>query len=145
MELLAPSCKDLRIMIFNTHSDLPNASPTSVVERRTAPRYRLVAIAELTDLEEGKLISGKVTQISRTGCYVDSPKTLPLGTSLKVIVFRDQRTFVAKAKVIHVQEQIGMGLAFIDPAEDQVRLLESWLTGLPPAAGASNAPPRYGN
>jgi hypothetical protein len=100
-------------------------------ERRKAPRYGMVAIVELTDPEDSKLVSGRVTQISRTGCYVESPKTLPVGTLLKVIIFRDQRTFVAKANVIHVQEQVGMGVAFLEPAQDQLAILDRWLTELP--------------
>ena len=90
-----------------------------------------MAIADLSDPDELKLVSGKVTQISRTGCYVESPKTFPAGTTLKVIISRDERTFVARANVIHVQEQMGMGAAFVDPAEDQLRILDSWLAELP--------------
>ena len=100
-------------------------------ERRKAPRYRVVAIAELTDPGDAKMLSAKVTEVSRSGCFVDSPKTFPVGTSLKVIISRDQRTFVAKAEVIHVQEQIGMGVAFVDPPQDQLKVLDSWLAALP--------------
>jgi hypothetical protein len=105
------------------------------IDRRQAPRYSLVAIAELTDPEEGRMISGKVTQISRNGCYVATPKTYPVGTSLKVIISRDQRTFVAKANIIHVQERMGMGLAFLDALDDQLRILDSWLAELPATSG----------
>src|SRR5579864_973602 len=121
-------------MVLKTASDL-NRSGMPRDERRKAPRYGLVAIAELTsegaDSEHGKLLSGKITQISRSGCYVDSPKTLPVGTSLKVIIFRDQRTFVTKASIIHVQEQMGMGIAFLDTPKDQLEVLNSWLAELP--------------
>ena len=121
-------------MMLNTASD-SNRSVTPGEERRKAPRYGLMAIAELTsegaDSEHGKLLSGKITQISRSGCYVDSPKTLPVGTSLKAIIFRDERTFVSKAKVIHVQEQMGMGIAFLDTSKDQLEILNSWLADLP--------------
>jgi PilZ domain len=109
-------------------------------ERRKAPRYGLVAIAELTDPDDAKLLSAKVTEVSRTGCYVDSPKTFPVGTSLKVIISRDERTFVAKADVIHVQEQIGMGIAFVDPPQDQLKILDSWLAGLTSTSSVENSP-----
>jgi hypothetical protein len=62
-----------------------------------------------------------------------TPKTFPVGTSIKVIVSHDQRTFVAKANIIHVQEQMGMGIQF-DPLEDQLRILDSWLAELPVGA-----------
>ena len=118
-------------MSLKTPSDPPSSSINTGVERRKAPRYGLMAIAELADPEDAKLVSGKVTQISRRGCYVETPKTFPVGTSLKVIISRDQRTFVARANIIHVQEQMGMGLAFLDPLEDQLRILNSWLVEFP--------------
>jgi hypothetical protein len=118
-------------MMSKTSSKWANGPLMSSSERRKAPRYRLMAIAELTDPEDARLISGKVTQISRNGCYVETPKTLPVGTSLKVIISRDERTFVVKANIIHVQEQMGMGIAFLDPPEDQLKILDSWLAELP--------------
>jgi hypothetical protein len=102
------------------------------VDRRQAPRYDIVAIAEVSDPDEGKLVPGRVTQVSRGGCYLDTPKTLPVGTALKVILFRDQKTFVAQAKIIHVQERVGMGLAFIDPPQDQLAILDRWLAEVLP-------------
>ena len=118
-------------MMLRTASDSTAGSVTPSADRRQAPRYGVVAVADLTDSENGKLLSGTITQISRSGCYVDSPKTLPVGTTLKVIIFRDQQTFVAKASVIHVQEQMGMGVAFLDASKDQFEILNSWLAELP--------------
>lgn len=124
---------------------MPTKTPTepsrryfTFAERRKAPRYGLVAIAELTDPDDAKMLSAKVTEVSRTGCYVDSPKTFPVGTPLKVIISRDERTFVTRADVIHVQEQMGMGIAFVDPAQDQLKILDSWLAGLPSVASAES-------
>ena len=109
-------------------------------ERRKAPRYSLLAIADLTDPGDAKMLSAKVSDVSRTGCFVDSPKTFPVGTSLKVIISRDERTFVAKADVIHVQEQIGMGIAFVDPPQDQLKILDSWLATLPASSSVGRIP-----
>lgn len=116
-------------------SDSHAGSVTTAPDRRRSTRYGVVAIAELTsegaDSENGRLLAGTITQISRSGCYVESPKTLPVGTSLKVIISRDQETFVANASVIHVQEQMGMGVAFLDAPKDQMEILDSWLADLP--------------
>ena len=129
----------LELMPAKTISDSSKRYFT-FAERRKAPRYGLVAIAELTDPGDAKMLSAKVTDVSRTGCYVDSPKTFPVGTSLKVIISRDQRTFVAKADVIHVQEQVGMGIAFVDPPQDQLKILDSWLAGLPSSSSVGSTP-----
>jgi hypothetical protein len=128
-------CEDsFDFMSSKTLSDSSSTSINAEVERRKAPRYRLLAIAELADPGDAKLVSGKVTQISRSGSYVETPKTFPVGTSLKVIISRDERTFVAKANIIHVQEQMGMGIAFVDAPEDQLRIIDSWLAELPSAS-----------
>jgi hypothetical protein len=125
-------------MITHMSSESPNRTAPSGSERRQNERYAFIGIAELTDPDDAKLVSGRVSQISRGGCYVDTPMTFPVGTSLKAIVSCDERTFVAKARVIHVQEQIGMGLAFLDAPQDQLRILDSWIAQAPGTSGASN-------
>jgi hypothetical protein len=132
--------QDAGLMNSKTTSDLQSGSATSASDRRKTTRYGFMAVAELTDPGDAKLISGKVTQISRGGCYVDSPKTFPVGTSLKVIISRDGRTFVAKANIIHVQEQIGMGVAFLDPPQDQLRILDSWIAEAPRDSASVGSP-----
>lgn len=129
----------LDLMPSKTSSDSSKRYFT-FAERRKAPRYGLVAIAELTDPGDAKMLSAKISEVSRTGCYVDSPKTFPVGTSLKVIISRDQRTFVTKADVIHVQEQMGMGIAFVYPPQDQLKILDSWLAGLPSSSSVGSIP-----
>lgn len=128
-------------MNTTTSVDFPAAPAESGSERRKFPRYGLVAIAELTDPEEGKMVSGDIAQISRNGCYVDTPKTFPVGTALKVIISHDERTFVTRANIIHVQQQIGMGIAFLDVAPDQLKVLDSWLAELPSTTGAAGSGP----
>lgn len=129
----------LGLMPSKTSSDSSKRYFT-FAERRKAPRYGLVAIAELTDPGDAKMLSGKISEVSRTGCYIDSPKTFPVGTSLKVIISRDERTFVTKADVIHVHEQRGMGIAFVDPPQDQLKILDSWLAGLPSSSSVGSIP-----
>jgi hypothetical protein len=109
-------------------------SPASYSERRKAPRYSFVATTEVTDSANATKHSGRVTEISRNGCYVDIMNTLPVGTLLNVHISCDQGTFVTKGKILYVQELIGMGVQFIDPPEDQLEILNSWLAKLPPLA-----------
>jgi hypothetical protein len=136
--------KILSIMNSIASLDSPAAPAQSGSDRRKFPRYGLVAIAELTDPEEGKMLSGRIAQISRSGCYVETPKTFPVGTALKVIVSHDERTFVTKANIIHVQQQIGMGIAFLDVAPDQLKLLDSWLAELPSVTALAGPRPASG-
>jgi hypothetical protein len=98
------------------------------------PRYSFVATAEITDSLSAIKLSGRVAEISRKGCYVDILNALPVGTLLDLRISREEVTFVTKGKTIYVQERIGIGVVFLDPPEDQLQILDSWLAELPPAA-----------
>ena len=110
----------------------PNNSATPSGERRAVPRYAFVATTELTDAANSVKLSGRVTEISRHGCYVDIANTLPVGTTLNVRISRDQGAFVTPGKILYVQEHIGMGVAFLETPKDQLEILDSWLAQLPP-------------
>jgi hypothetical protein len=75
-------------------------------------------------------MSGRVTEISRNGCYVDIMNALPVGTLLRLKISCDQGTFLTKGNIIYVHPGIGMGVAFIDPPEEQLKVLDSWLAAL---------------
>jgi len=75
-------------------------------------------------------MSGRISEISRKGCYVDLLNTLPKNTMVKVRISRDRGSFESPGKIVYVQEGMGMGLAFLEPPPDQLKILESWLTEL---------------
>lgn len=108
----------------------PTASGMPFGQRRTVPRYSLIATAEVIEPPSDVRMSGRISEISRKGCYFDILNTLPVGTIVHLRVTRDQGSFATMARIIYVQEGIGMGLAFIDPPEDQLRILDSWLAEL---------------
>ena len=108
----------------------PSDSVAAYRQQRTVPRYIFVATTELTDFASAIKLMGRVTEISRKGCYVDILNALPVGTSLNVRILRDQGAFVTKAKIIYVHERIGMGVEFLDLPADQLKILDAWLSGL---------------
>jgi hypothetical protein len=106
-------------------------SPYSV--QRTVPRYSVLAVAQVLENGGTACIVGRMTTVSRKGCYVNTPSTLPLNSSLKVVISRDDETFISNGKVIYVHDRIGMGIVFVDPADDQLSILNSWLASAPPS------------
>jgi len=108
----------------------PTASPVSHAERRTVPRYGLVATAEILDPASGVRMSGRISEISRKGCYVDLLNTLPKKTMVRVRISRDRGSFESSGKIVYVQEGMGMGIAFLDPLPGQLKILDSWLAEL---------------
>jgi|HubBroStandDraft_6_1064221.scaffolds.fasta_scaffold270987_1 hypothetical protein len=96
-------------------------------EHREVPRFTLIASIELREPNTDTRISGRISEISRKGCYVDVLITLPEGTGLDVRISRDQGVFETKGKIVYVQHGMGMGVTFIDPAPEQLQLLDTWL------------------
>jgi PilZ domain len=97
-------------------------------EQRAVPRYSLIATVDVFESATEMRLSGRVSEISRKGCYVDILNTLPVGTAVQLSVSRDQGNFVTAGKVIYVHEGMGMGVAFLDPAADQLKTLDAWLS-----------------
>lgn len=99
-------------------------------KRRTTPRYLMVAAVTMTDVSAAMQVSGRVTEISRKGCFIDALNTLPQGTTVNVLISRDQGAFATKGKILYVQENIGMGVGFDETPADQIKLLDTWLADL---------------
>jgi PilZ domain len=100
-------------------------------KQRMVPRYSVLAIAELAETSGTVCIVGRMTEVSSKGCYVNTPSTLPVDSILKVVISRDEETFLTNGRVIYVHEGIGMGIVFVDPAGDQQKILTSWLADAP--------------
>jgi hypothetical protein len=105
-----------------------SASDNAFLNKRTVPRYPLIATVEILESVSEMRLSGRLSEISRKGCYVDVLNTLPTGTIIQLRVSRDQGTFLTAGRVIYVQEGMGMGVAFVDPAPDQLEILNAWLS-----------------
>ena len=70
---------------FNPQADLGQ----SYSVQRTVPRYSLLAVAELAETTSTMCVVGTTMEVSRNGCYVNTPSTLPINTFLRVVSSRD--------------------------------------------------------
>jgi len=114
-------------------SDSPETSAKSSVSyenRRAVPRYTLIATVEIVDPSSGIRLSGRISEISLKGCYVDLLNTLPKGTAVQMRVSRDVGIFESPAKIAYAQDGMGIGLAFTDTPADQLKILENWVAEL---------------
>jgi len=116
-------------------SDLPSDVERPYGTERTVPRYSFFAMVELTENESTMCIVASVNEISHKGCYVYTPNTLAVNTILKLVISRDEDTFISNGKVIYVRDRIGMGIAFIDTPGEQLEILDAWLAGLSSSYG----------
>ncbi|HLV94435.1 MAG TPA: PilZ domain-containing protein [Candidatus Acidoferrales bacterium] len=115
---------------MNASNSFKPSAEGSYANRRTVPRYPLIATVEVVESASELRLSGRISEISRKGCYVDVLNTLPVGTFVQLTISRDSGTFTTTAKIIYVQEAMGMGVAFLDIAADQMATLDSWIAEL---------------
>ena len=108
----------------------PTRSDPPFRDKREVPRYSFIAEVTVTDVANDTRMSGRISEISRKGCYVDLLNPLPVGTSLQLKVSRDLGVFTTPGRVIYNQPGMGMGVAFVDIPADQIKTLDAWLTEL---------------
>ena len=111
-------------------SDPSSARASGIKERRSVPRFPLIATAEILESTSAMRLSGRISEISRKGCYVDVLNPLPSGTTIQLRVSRDSGSFATTARVIYVDPGMGMGIGFVDTAADQLTILDAWLAEL---------------
>jgi len=108
----------------------PSSARASVKERRSVPRYPLIATADILDTSSEMRFSGRISEVSRKGCYVDVLNPLPVGTVIQIRISRDSGSFATRAKVVYADSGMGMGVAFADTTADQLKILDAWLAEL---------------
>lgn len=96
-------------------------------ERRRSPRFPLIAAAEIHEESTGSQLSGCVSDISATGCYVDTINPLPGGTPVCVKIFNQAQSFEAAATVAYSLMNLGMGLSFGEVTPSSRAVLREWL------------------
>jgi c-di-GMP-binding flagellar brake protein YcgR len=96
-------------------------------ERRRDPRYPLVAEARITEVGSGAEIKLRTSDLSITGCYLDTVSPFPNGTDIVVKICRDDGLFETTAKVVYVHPGMGMGVRFTDTKSAQQAILVRWI------------------
>jgi hypothetical protein len=99
-------------------------------ERRRAPRYPLIAEAEVTEIESETKLSAKTSDLSTGGCFLDMLNPSPEGTEIAVRISREGSSFTARGKVVFVFPNMGMGVMFTSVPSSQQAVLEKWLEEL---------------
>jgi hypothetical protein len=139
---------------MSERSDMPIVIPAPLLEeqvkvggaeRRTQARFPFTAAAEVSDLRSQTRVSGRCSDLSSGGCYVDTLSPLPVGSVVSVRIVRDSREFEAAAAVTYAHVSMGMGLAFTAIKHEHQEVLRSWIAELsgeqPQQAAPSTAEP----
>lgn len=97
-------------------------------DRRKAPRYALILVATVIDIESQARLSARTSDLSHGGCYVDTLNPIPKGRTVNVILSRGEEVFESSGRVMYVSAGLGMGIQFDQPiAPGQLSILDRWL------------------
>ena len=96
-------------------------------ERRSSPRFPFIASVEVLEENNGLWLSARISDISATGCYVDTINPLPGGTPVRVKIFNETQSFEAAATVAYSVALLGMGLSFGEVRPSSLDVLQTWL------------------
>ena len=99
-----------------------------MTERRVSPRFALTMVADVSEPLGANELSGRLSDVSRTGCYIDTLHPLAPGMHVKIRLRMEDQLFETLAKVIHVNPQRGMGLHWgTNVQEKYLTVLNHWL------------------
>ena len=100
----------------------------AMVNRRLAPRFPLVLSAEVVEKQSGARLHARTSDVSLSGCYVDTLNPVPRGSKVCVRLTRRREVFEVMAEVMYESPRMGMGLQFEAPLPPaQLAILERWL------------------
>ena len=99
-----------------------------MADRRESPRYALILVAEVVEIASRATLTARSSDVSRTGCYIDTLNPVPMGSQVKVQLRSGDAVFEAEARVAYVCPGLGMGLHWgANVAAEKMALLDRWL------------------
>jgi hypothetical protein len=98
-----------------------------IPEHRLAPRLPFLTEAEVMEPPAGTWLKTRLSDLSLSGCYVDTLHPLPVGAQVRLRVVRNKVTLEALAIVVYSQPRLGMGVSFAPLPAEQKSILENWL------------------
>jgi PilZ domain len=98
-------------------------------ERRRAPRYHLVADAEIAIPQSSATFKARTSDVSLLGCFMHTTRALTPGTEIRLQLTYGGATLDAAAAVARSEPSMGFGVAFSKLKPGQQTLLQTWLEG----------------
>jgi hypothetical protein len=99
-------------------------------ERRRSPRYNCRGSVEFRAEGGDVRMWGTLTDISRSGCYVEMTSTFPAGTDVDLGMEVHDIRVRARGRICVSYPFLGMGIAFTEIAPEQEASLQQLLSAL---------------
>ncbi|MHB8485304.1 MAG: PilZ domain-containing protein [Candidatus Acidiferrales bacterium] len=106
------------------------AATDEAEDRRGGLRYQITVAAEVIELISGTRFSTRTTDLGPGGCFVDTLMPLPVGSSVRVRLHKENTAIEALGTVTYSQSGLGMGVAFDNMPPERAHALDAWLTEL---------------
>jgi hypothetical protein len=123
--------------------DKPDSGPLPAEhpEKRSCPRYPFSPSVEAIDIQANIRIFGRLSDISRNGCYIDTINPFAKNAAVTLTITKDSYSFKTQSKVVYSKGGMGMGLLFTTAEPEQLRVLGLWLGELAGGkAGEADSP-----
>ena len=102
--------------------------PGTMQDRRDAQRLPLILAVEVIEVDSGARLSARTSDVSRTGCYVDTLNPTPTGTVVRVKFSHNGEQLDLLARIVYVSPRLGMGIRFDESiSPEQLAILDRWL------------------
>jgi hypothetical protein len=106
----------------------PEQPPTSgCSETRAQARFAFTAAIEVYELRSQTRVTGRCSDLSAGGCYVDTLSPFAVGAVVRVRMEHDKREFETGAIVAYAHVSMGMGLAFTEMKREYQEVLRLWI------------------
>jgi hypothetical protein len=99
-------------------------------DRRRAPRYLLIADAEVTETAFRTRLRAQIRDLSIGGCFVNLHNPSLEGAEVGITISHGKTTFTAVGTVVSVVPNMGMDVAFRTVEPSQSAVLREWLAKL---------------
>jgi hypothetical protein len=99
-------------------------------EKRAHVRFPFTETADALELRSQTRVTGRCTDLSAGGCYVDTLCPFAVGSVVRIRIEHDTRKFEASAVVAYAHGSLGMGLSFTDIKREHQGVLRFWISDL---------------
>ncbi len=103
---------------------IQESGPSQVAEKRGAPRYKCEGSAEFRTEGFEVRTWARLTDLSRSGCYVEMQATSPLNTAVNLMIEVNGLRLHLKGAVKTSYPMQGMGIAFTEIPDTDLQQLE---------------------
>lgn len=106
------------------------ATTGAVVDHRRHLRFSCAAEVDATTVDGRRHLLATVSELSRCGCYVDTPDAFDVGAKIRIRIRHNGFSCDLPGRVIYVHKGWGMGVAFEGATAAQLHALDEWLVQL---------------